>query len=286
MIVFTHRGIEPSRNKNFMESSIEAFEDHLKRGFGIEFDLNFAKDGIIAFHDLSLRRVTNERDIRDIRSITVREIKQIIIGQDNRIPSLDEVLELIEKYAPKLCAIHFKGKFQNKDNMDNFIKIIQKYRSIIPRILVFDLKPESALYLKKHEPELMTIASVSKKEDIEKYGPLVDNTLLSIEEVLSENAKKIYSGVWLDEWSTRDIKNNPSHLYTNEVFNLIRKNTNYKIFLVTPELHGTSPGLYGEEPHPDSNNIRKLFSRISKILSLNPDGLCTDYPEEVIRMLK
>ena len=55
----------------------------------------------------------------------------------------------------------------------------------------------------------------------------------------------------------------------------------YKIALVTPELHGTSPGLYGGESHKDAKDKETLFKRIKEILSLKPDAVCTDYPEEV-----
>ena len=60
-IIITHRGLEPSNPSFWPESSYEAFEDQLKRGFGIEFDPNFCKDGIVVSHDSTLKRITNDK---------------------------------------------------------------------------------------------------------------------------------------------------------------------------------------------------------------------------------
>jgi len=59
--ILTHRGLEPSKPDFFPESSIEAFINQLHRGFGIEFDPNFVKDGIVINHDSNLKRITKEK---------------------------------------------------------------------------------------------------------------------------------------------------------------------------------------------------------------------------------
>jgi hypothetical protein len=65
----------------------------------------------------------------------------------------------------------------------------------------------------------------------------------------------------------------------------ILKDEGLKVALVTPELHGTSPGLLGGEAHPDADK-NCLFDRIQEIIDLQPDALCTDYPEEVGKLIK
>ena len=39
MNIITHRGLDPSYQNYYLESSIEAFDNQLNRGFGLEFDL-------------------------------------------------------------------------------------------------------------------------------------------------------------------------------------------------------------------------------------------------------
>ena len=91
--------------------------------------------------------------------------------------------------------------------------------------------------------------------------------------------------MWLDEWDLSDKAGGTKQFYTREVFQTF-KNAGLLIGLVTPELHGTSPGLLGGEAHPDSKPLEQLLERIQTIIALGPDIICTDYPEEVRALLK
>jgi hypothetical protein len=122
---------------------------------------------------------------------------------------------------------------------------------------------------------------VAHPYDIERYNQCVLGTLLSLEKVLSH--KDLFSWVWLDEWDLADKDGGQKQFYTAEVFETL-KDQGLKIALVTPELHGTSPGLLGGEAHPDADKSR-LFGRIQETINLQPDALCTDYPEEVRQMI-
>ena len=72
-IIFTHRGLEPSNKESYPESSYEQFKDHIKKGYGIEFDICFVKDGIIILHDSDLTRITNGKDNREFRARRLRQ---------------------------------------------------------------------------------------------------------------------------------------------------------------------------------------------------------------------
>ncbi len=77
MQILTHRGLEP-RNPNFrfLESTQEAFENHLSRGFGLEFDPNFSCDEVcFVFHDDTLNRATEGVDTRATTDVTWDEIQ-------------------------------------------------------------------------------------------------------------------------------------------------------------------------------------------------------------------
>ena len=80
--VITHRGLEPSNLDFYPESSYEAFKDHLERGFGIEFDVNFAKDGLIVFHDSDLNRITKGDNKSLFSELGLEEIKKIRYGKN------------------------------------------------------------------------------------------------------------------------------------------------------------------------------------------------------------
>ena len=261
VIILTHRGLEPSKPDFYPESSCEAFEDQLNRGFGIEFDPNFTEKRIVVWHDATFERA------------------------NGRIPTLDEVLNLIRTSSSKLNALHFKGKYQNPDNINLLIDCLKNYQDILSKILVFDVKPETAKILLKEFPNIQLAPSVGHSYDIERFNSSISNTLIETTEALELVKNGSYGKnpwVWLDEWDLED-KNGVKKLYTKEIFNKFRV-VGTKIALVTPELHGTSPGLYGGESHPDSKDLPTLFRRIKEILELKPDAICTDYPEEASKL--
>jgi glycerophosphoryl diester phosphodiesterase len=282
MIILTHRGLEHSNENFYPESSYESFENQLSRGFGIEFDVNFAKDGIIIFHDSDLNRITNGEDKRLFSELSLSELKEIKFGKNKkgRFATFDEVLELIRKNKSEINALHLKGKYQTERELDILIKVLIKNKDILNKIIIFDVKPEAAEYLKSKIKELHLAPSVAHDYDILRYNSCVGNTLISIEDAIKYKKQGIYNWVWMDEWDTIDENGKEKKFYTKENFERLRKE-GYKIALVTPELHTTSPGLYGGESHKDAKTKESLFKRIKEIISIKPDALCTDHPEEV-----
>jgi len=284
--ILTHRGLEPSNSNFYPESSYESFENHLKRGFGIEFDVNFAKDSIVISHDLTLKNITNGEDERNIEEVKIEELKQIRYGLEKkgRISTFDDLMGLIRDRSSSLNAIHFKGRYQDKYNLKLLLNHLEKHKDILDRILIFDLKPKTAKILKFTFPNLQLALSVAHNYDIQRYNISVNETLFSIEDAIGWSKQRFFDWVWLDEWDISDRNGLTKKLYTKEIFEKLRE-ANYKISLVTPELHGTSPGLYGGEFHQDSKDKETLFKRIKEIISLCPNALCTDYPEEVSELL-
>ncbi len=282
--IITHRGLEPSKKDFYPESSYESFKDQLKRGFGVEFDINFVKDGIIIFHDSNLSRITKNKDNRYFQEMKLSEIKKIKYGKkEGHIPSFEEMVELIRERNSYTNAIHLKGKYQSEAYLDILILKLMENKNIHKKLIIFDVLPKTAEILKLNFPNLRLAPSVAHSYDIKRYNSAVTETLISIEEVLKYKEKRLYDWVWLDEWDLADERGKKK-FYTPETFKRLRQE-GYKIALVTPELHGTSPGLLGGEAHEDAINKKKLFERIEEILNLKPDAVCTDYPEEVKKLL-
>lgn len=282
MNVLTHRGLDPSKKNFYKESTFGAFADQLQRGFGIEFDINFTKNNrIIVFHDESLERVTEGRDRRIFLKMNLKEIKKVDLGGD-KICELDELLNLIAKFRSKVSALHLKGKFQK----DRFLKILLAYlkgwQGLMKNLLIFDVNPSTAKVLKKNSWGLMLSPSVAHDYDIKRYNKFVGGTLLSVKEALAN--KDLFDWVWLDEWDRKAARNKDKKFYTKENFAIFRS-VGYRIALVTPELHGTSPGLLGREVHQDSVTTNKLVKRIKEIILLQPNLICTDYPDLVRNLL-
>ncbi len=277
--IFTHRGLEPSKINFFGESTYEAFQDHIQRGFGIEFDPNFLKEGnIVIAHDKGLTRITGGKDKRLFIDLTLPEV-QAIKFPNGHIPSFEELADLILKSRSPLHAVHFKGGFQEQSHTASLLEHIEKYPGLAGKLLMFDVKPEVAKQIRSKIPQIKLAPSVAHPYDIERYNNAVLGTLISVEDAIKYKQEGLYDWVWLDEWDLTDRDGGVKKLYTQETLNVLH-GAGYKIALVTPELHGTSPGLLGGEAHPDAKPQERLFSRIREIIALQPDAICTDYPEE------
>ena len=259
--IITHRGLDLSRSSYYSESSCEAFADQLDRGYGLEFDVLEHEGSYIVAHDDDLSRITKN----GCHTI-----------------SLEGMLALIDEKqdAKAISALHLKSRIQDTQILDQILQLI----SIDPsKFIIFDVKIETAKYLKKKNPQLHLAPSVAHPYDIERYNNVVGGTLLSVDEVLAN--RDLFDWVWLDEWDrAADRSGTRKKSYSKEIFKIF-KDAGLGIALVTPELHGTSPGLLGGEAHEDARDHETLMNRISEIVALAPDAICTDYPDEVKTLL-
>lgn len=272
MYLLSHRGFNLPFSK-FPESSRQAFCNCFESGYGVEFDANFTKEGkVVIAHDDNLSRLTVGLDLRRIEDISFKDFKNIKIDNFS-FCDIDEMLDLVLEYK-KFSALHLKGKFQTKKYIDIIISFLRKRNNIFDYLVVFDLKPLAATYLKKKIPQLSLAASCSHSHDIKRFGGIVGGTLLDMDIVL-EN-KKNYDWVWLDEWDRSDSEGNKD--FYNENNFLLLKQSGFKIAIVSPELHLSSPGLLGGETHPDGANEVVLKNRLKQVIKLYPDAVCSDFP--------
>lgn len=283
-IVLTHRGLEPSKRGFFEESTLEAFSDHLDRGFGVEFDVAFLTDGILVTHDTTLRRASGGKAPRPVAGLTANDVARINGFRTNgRLGLLDELLRLISGSPCALSALHLKGAFQQRAAngypfVDRLLETLARFPELSSRLLVFDVLPAVAAHMKHRNPEIQLAPSVAHPYDIARYGAAVGRTLITMDEAIAR--ADLYSWVWLDEWDRTDSDGGDKQLYRADVFATLRA-AGLRIAVVSPELHATSPGLLGGEAHPDGRGLDRLLERLKSIISLSPDAICTDYPEEV-----
>lgn len=281
--VITHRGLEPTKINFFSESSYEAFKDQLSRGFaGIEFDPNPTRDGIIVFHDTNLTRITSGKDNRNIAELMTTEATSIPLP-NGRIPRFDEVMNIIRNSDSTTNALHLKARFQNPEPLERLINALKKYEDILEKLIVFDVKEETAKKLKGIYPHLRLAPSVAHPYDIARYNDSVGGTLITIAAAIVLKQKGLINGVWGDEWDTIGINGKTKQLYTPDFFDRVHDAGMFAA-LVTPELHGTSPHLLGGESHSDAKDVPTLMERIKQIKDAGADYFCTDYPEEVAKL--
>ncbi|MCA0171161.1 glycerophosphodiester phosphodiesterase [Bacillus sp. RAR_GA_16] len=132
-IIFAHRGA----SRQCPENTLSAYKRAVELGAeGIEIDIQLSKDGIpVVIHDRTLKRTTSGKGI--VTNTTFADLKNLDAGswfspkfQDERIPSLEEVLTFASNYPDLWLNIELKYYREDDDLLaQTAIPMIKKYRS-------------------------------------------------------------------------------------------------------------------------------------------------------------
>lgn len=97
-----HRGFH---NEDLPENSMAAFEKAIELGFAIELDVHLSKDGIpVVFHDEELERMTGSNG--RVSQYILSSLKKLHLnGTEQTIPTLEEVLELVDGRVPLIIEL-------------------------------------------------------------------------------------------------------------------------------------------------------------------------------------
>lgn len=137
-----HRGFH--NNSDIPENSILAFELAMKNNLPIELDVHLTSDKeLVVFHDNNLKRMTGEDKI--IEDCKLSELKNMRLNSINQsIPTLDEVLELIDCKVPLLIEIKNENKIGTLE--DKLIKKLANYKG---EYILEAFNPLSLLWIRK-----------------------------------------------------------------------------------------------------------------------------------------
>lgn len=102
-----HRGLHGDK---IPENSISAFKQAVKNKYPIELDITALADGTpVVFHDERLARMTGADGF--ISSLNITDLENFKLnGTKEKIPTLAEVLEVVDGKVPLLIEIKNKGK--------------------------------------------------------------------------------------------------------------------------------------------------------------------------------
>ncbi|WP_234859427.1 glycerophosphodiester phosphodiesterase [Aquimarina aquimarini] len=117
MKIFGHRGAAGLIAENTLESVEIALLHNVD---GIEIDIHCCKTGeLVVIHDETLDRTTNGKG--NVKDYSLEDLKQYSTQEGYAIPTLDQVLDLIDGQC--LLNIELKGK----DTVIPTIKVLEKY---------------------------------------------------------------------------------------------------------------------------------------------------------------
>ena len=107
-VYYAHRGLHDNEG-DAPENTLAAFEKAVKRGYGIELDVQVTKDGkVVVAHDFNLKRICGVD--RDIDSLTYAALQKYpVFDSQETIPLLSDVLKLVDGRVPLIVELKYKN---------------------------------------------------------------------------------------------------------------------------------------------------------------------------------
>lgn len=137
------------------ENSLKAIRKAIDEGAdGAEFDVYYAKNGIVVIHDNCLNlnvRGANRKanDLGNVTDKTVEELQQYDVGQGEKIPTLQEILDLVSLEnvkRRKLGKEDFILKIEFKDDPNNLMEGVEQTFSLVEQYVNSNKIAESSIF--------------------------------------------------------------------------------------------------------------------------------------------
>lgn len=144
-----HRGLH-DRELGIPENSLPAFARAVEHGKAIELDLHATADNrLVVLHDFQLKRMTGVPGI--VEEWTLEDLRKLRLqGTDAQIPTLDEVLELVNGKVPLLLEI----KSERLGEVGRLEPVLMKrLASYQGEFILEAFNPEVLVWLHRHAPQ-------------------------------------------------------------------------------------------------------------------------------------
>ncbi len=152
ILIIGHKGASKSEPENTLRSFRKAIE--LQADY-IELDVQVSKDGeIVVIHDYEISKLTGHSG--NVKEMTLDELKQLNIGEGEKIPTLQEVIML----AQGEIGLQIEIKVEKIGK-----KIIEMLRdaSLIESTIISSFIHHELVKIKKLEPEIKLGALISER---------------------------------------------------------------------------------------------------------------------------
>ncbi len=145
---YAHRGLH-NRKQGIPENTMAAFRSAVEAGYGIELDVQLTKDSeVVVFHDFDLKRICSVDGA--VSDFTYRELSAYpVCGTQERIPRLEDVLELVGGRVPLLVELKYKN-FGSRI-CERADALLQKYRG---DYVIQSFHPWALRWYRRHRPEV------------------------------------------------------------------------------------------------------------------------------------
>ncbi len=156
MLRIGHRGAKAYEPENTLRS----FERALKIGVNaVELDVRKTKDSnLIVIHDADVKKTTNGRGL--VNELTLDQIKDFSTEKGEKIPTLKEALDLLDKKVKVLIELKEEGleeevlKLLHEKNLEKNVILISFIEEVLRKVRELDKTVETGLIYAKHKNPL------------------------------------------------------------------------------------------------------------------------------------
>lgn len=168
--IIAHRGSSEDAPENTLSAVELALEQEAD---AIEIDVRMTADGtVILMHDSSLGRTTNDSQNRRVSDVTYNELQELDAGswfssefEGEKVPTLDEVLELVGRRANLFIEMKDKSRAMNEQvveliethNLENTTSILSDSESQLSAIKTLNEDIETIMLISTFYGNINTI---------------------------------------------------------------------------------------------------------------------------------
>jgi glycerophosphoryl diester phosphodiesterase len=145
MLRIGHRGARAYAPEN----TISSFKKALEMGAdGVELDVRKTKDDqLIVIHDADIKRTTNKEGL--VSELTLKEIKSVITGKDEKIPSLEDALDFLDMKTKILIELKETG-------IEGQVLSLVKKRGLTKNVIIVSFIEDALKKIREHDKEVET----------------------------------------------------------------------------------------------------------------------------------
>lgn len=195
-----HRGYHNSVD---IENGLRAFKNAIKNDMAIELDVHLTKDNkLVVIHDSSLLRVTGKEGI--VEDLTLEELKNnYLLKDDEQIPSLQEVLSLINERVP--LVIELKVYKRNYKALANKLKEELKNIKDKSKYMLISFDPRALLPFKKFGiVRQLLVAHDNKHEYVYHFRNFFEGVDLEYTFLNMKKVRRYYKKHIINIWTVED----------------------------------------------------------------------------------
>ena len=173
-LILGHRGSPMLITENTLPSFKKAIDQGVD---GLEFDIRLSKDNqIVIFHDADLKRLS-DRD-ENILDVSLTELQAVELHKQNGqleetyIPSLNDVVPLLDQIKVINIEIKSEGLFKGHNILKPLIKFLNKHK-IDDKCIISSFNPLILMKLRLQRPETAIGFLYNRKRLFHTWGNMI-----------------------------------------------------------------------------------------------------------------